>query len=92
VIFFYAGHGFQAPDDNGDEEDNEDEVITPYDVAFKAVGGKVVLTDENTFIRDDKFNDFIARLSGRRAVLMFDSCHSGTISRGILRIGKAHGE
>lgn len=88
VFFFYAGHGFQAPDDNDDEEDNEDEVITPYDVAFKAVGGKVVLTDENTFIRDDKFNDFIARLSGRRAVLMFDSCHSGTISRGLSPAGK----
>ena len=83
VFFYYAGHGFQAPDDNGDEEDKLDEVITPYDVAIASPGGKVVLTDEKTFIRDDKFNDFIAQLSGRRAVLMFDSCHSGTISRSL---------
>ena len=83
VFFFYAGHGFQAPDDNGDEEDKMDEVITPYDVAIASEGGRVSLTSEKTFIRDDKFNDFIAQLSGRRAVLMFDSCHSGTISRGV---------
>lgn len=84
VFFFYAGHGFQAPDDNGDEEDGQDEVITPYDVAIApGANGKVLLPNERTFIRDDKFNDFIARLSGRRVVLMFDSCHSGTISRGV---------
>jgi metacaspase-1 len=83
VFFFYAGHGFQAPDDNGDEEDKMDEVVTPYDVVIASEKGKVVLKDERTFIRDDKFNDFIAQLSGRRVVLMFDSCHSGTISRGL---------
>jgi hypothetical protein len=83
VFFFYAGHGFQAPDDNGDEEDEQDEVITPYDVRITAQGSKVLLPDEKTFVRDDQFNDFIAQLSGRRAVLMFDSCHSGTLSRGM---------
>ncbi|HEX9927919.1 MAG TPA: caspase family protein [Pyrinomonadaceae bacterium] len=83
VFFFYAGHGFQAPDDGSDEQDKQDEVITPYDVAVKFVNNKAILSDETTFIRDDKFNDFIAQLSGRRAVLMFDSCHSGTLSRGV---------
>lgn len=83
VFFFYAGHGFQVPDDNADEEDKEDEVITPYDVIITSAGGKTVLPNEKTFIRDDKFNDFIAALSGRRTVLMFDSCHSGTLSRGL---------
>ena len=81
VYFFYAGHGSQAPDDNGDEDDKMDEVITPYDVTYGVVNGIIDLNDERTFIRDDKFNDFIAALSGRRVVLMFDSCHSGTISR-----------
>lgn len=88
VFFIYAGHGFQAPDDNGDEEDGQDEVITPYDITFTSDGGKIVLDNEKTFVRDDKFNDFIARLSGRRAVLLFDSCHSGTISRGVSADGK----
>lgn len=74
VFFFYAGHGSQLPDDNGDEtEDKRDETIAPYDV-MKGTGANQ--------IRDDVFDGFIAQLSGRRAVLIFDSCHSGTISRG----------
>ena len=81
VFFFYAGHGFQVPDDNGDEADGMDEVITPYDVKIVPQGRNILLPDERTFIRDDRFNDFIAELSGRRVVLMFDSCHSGTLSR-----------
>lgn len=83
VFFFYAGHGFQAPDDNGDEADKLDEIITPHDVAISAAGNKIVLSDDRTFIRDDKFNDFIAALAGRRTVFVFDSCHSGTLSRSI---------
>ena len=31
VVFFFAGHGLQIPDDNGDEADAKDEVIAPYD-------------------------------------------------------------
>jgi hypothetical protein len=37
-------------------------------------------------IRDDLFDELIAELSGRRAVLVFDSCHSGTISREIPKL------
>lgn len=75
VFFFYAGHGSQLPDDNGDEtEDHRDETLAPYDVV-KETGANM--------IRDDVFDEMIAQLSGRRAVLVFDSCHSGTISRGI---------
>lgn len=82
VFFYYAGHGSQAPDDNGDEDDGMDELVTPFDVKVTKLNGKTVLSDERTFIRDDRFNDFIVQLSGRRVVLMFDSCNSGTISRG----------
>ena len=72
VFFFYAGHGSQLPDDDHDEEDGYDETLAPYDV------------DPSTGdheIRDDFFNLIIARLSGRRALFIFDSCHSGTITR-----------
>jgi len=72
VFFLYAGHGSHLPDDNGDEDDGEDEALAPYDAK---------LTGEN-FIRDDEIGRLIAQLSGRLAVLVFDSCHSGTISRG----------
>ncbi len=73
VFFFYAGHGSQLPDDDHDEEDGYDETLAPYDVD--------PLTGEHE-IRDDFFSLIIARLSGRRAVFIFDSCHSGTITRG----------
>jgi uncharacterized caspase-like protein len=74
VFFFYAGHGSQLADDNGDEEDGKDETLAPYDVR--------PATGEHE-IRDDALNGVIAQLSGRRAVLVFDSCHSGTVTRGI---------
>jgi hypothetical protein len=59
-------------DDNGDEEDGFDETLAPYDAKP---------TGENQ-IRDDELNRLIERLSGRSATLLFDSCHSGTITRG----------
>jgi hypothetical protein len=77
VFFLYAGHGSQLPDDNGDEADGLDETIAPYDVNPETGAGE---------IRDDLFDELIAQLSGRRAVLVFDSCHSGTISREIPKL------
>jgi hypothetical protein len=77
VFFLYAGHGSQLPDDNGDESDGEDETIAPFDVNPETGTGEV---------RDDVFDEMIALLSGRRAVLIFDSCHSGTISRDIPKL------
>jgi hypothetical protein len=77
VFFFYAGHGSQIADDNGDERDGKDETLAPYDVDPSS-GANI--------IRDDLFDEMIGKLSGRRAVLVFDSCHSGTISRGVPRL------
>lgn len=76
VFFFYAGHGSQIADDNGDErkEDGKDETLAPYDVSPESGAN---------MIRDDLFDEMIGKLSGRRAVLIFDSCHSGTVSRGV---------
>lgn len=91
VFFLYAGHGSQLPDDNSDEEKTEqedcredalgpcDETIAPFDVDPSTGANQ---------IRDDVFDGMIARLIGRRAVLIFDSCHSGTISRGMPRLKK----
>jgi len=77
VFFFYAGHGSQIADDNGDESDGKDETLAPYDVSP---------TSGANIIRDDLFDEMIGKLSGRRAVLVFDSCHSGTISRGLPKL------
>lgn len=77
VFFLYAGHGSQLADDNGDEADGQDETIAPFDVNPETGAGEV---------RDDTFDELIAQLSGRRAVLVFDSCHSGTISREVPKL------
>jgi hypothetical protein len=78
VFFFYSGHGSQVDDDNHDEADELDEVLAPYDVY---PGDKN--TPPSHFIRDDEINIFLLGLSGRRVVMAFDSCHSGTISRSL---------
>jgi hypothetical protein len=76
VYFHYSGHGSRIPDQAPKEEaDGYDEVIAPYDVELRG----------QTFINvvtDDQIGQLIAQLSGRRVVMLFDSCHSGTISRG----------
>lgn len=75
VFFHYSGHGSRVKDLDRDESDGYDEVIAPYDVAPR---GK----DFVNIITDDEIGQLIAQLSGRLAVMIFDSCHSGTISRG----------
>jgi Caspase domain len=80
VFFLYSGHGTQTPDGDGDERrsdpgDDKDEAIAPYDVNMS--NGRLV-----NIIRDDQFNDWLARLGGRSIVMVVDSCNSGTVSRG----------
>jgi len=80
VFFLYSGHGTQVPDEDGDErlsdpDDDKDEAIAPYDV--NVVNGQLV-----NVIIDDKFNDWISQLGGRSVVMVFDSCSSGTVTRG----------
>jgi hypothetical protein len=84
VFFLYSGHGTQVPDDDGDErlsdpDDDKDEAIAPYDVNM--VNERLV-----NVIIDDQFNDWISRLGGRYIAMVFDSCNSGTVTRGF-RIG-----
>lgn len=76
VFFHYSGHGSRVPDEDGDEADGYDEVLAPYDVALR---------DEQHFdniILDDEIGRLLAQLPGREGALVFDSCNSGTITRG----------
>jgi hypothetical protein len=66
VWFHYSGHGAQIRDTNGDEASGFDDVIVPSD--FQGRG----------FLVDDDLYRFI-NLIKCRAVLLFDSCHSGTV-------------
>jgi hypothetical protein len=77
VYFHYSGHGMRVNDFDGDEStrvagDTMDEALAPYDVG----------DSRNSIVTDDEIGQFINQLSGRMAVLVFDSCFSGTVSRG----------
>ena len=75
AIFFFAGHGYRGPDDNGDEKDGVDEFIVPYDAREAAM--------EATCLRDDDFGSrFIDELRSKHVIIILDSCYSGGGTRG----------
>jgi hypothetical protein len=69
-LFFltYSGHGGQVPDINGDEDDKRDETWCLYD-------GQVL--DDELYLEFSRFGE------GVRILVLSDSCHSGTVARGI---------
>lgn len=65
IILYFAGHGFQKKDTNSDESDNKDESI---------------LTADFKYIVDDDFSNLIKKLNkNKKAIFIFDCCHSGSI-------------
>ena len=66
VWFHYSGHGAQIRDTNGDEKSGLDDVIVPVDFMT------------NGFIVDDDIYRLV-QLIKCRAIMLFDSCHSGTV-------------
>lgn len=81
IVFYFSGHGTnyenQAGDKlDGDVLDGRDEAIVPFDSR-----------DAGVFdILDDEIDDFSAELAkySSNILFIFDSCHSGTITRGKL--------
>jgi hypothetical protein len=70
VVITYSGHGTWLPDRDGDEPDHRDEALCPHDVA------------QNGPLLDDELHElFSLAAPGVRAVLISDSCHSGTLTR-----------
>lgn len=76
VVFYYSGHGSKLPDQNGDETDEIDETIVPHDSTTN------VATQKD--IRDDEFDVWFKELKNYTSniTFIFDSCHSGTVTRG----------
>jgi hypothetical protein len=74
VVFYFAGHGRQAADVNGDEGDGTDETLVPVD---SDVGGV------NRDIIDDELDEILQQLVPLTPNITFviDSCHSGTVTR-----------
>ena len=71
LIITYSGHGTWVPDSSGDEPDGRDEGLCPWDIG--SVG---------PLLDDDIRVLFAKRSSGVRIVLLSDSCHSGTVTKG----------
>jgi len=71
LVFTYSGHGTWVPDSSGDEPDGRDEALCPHDIA--TVGA----------LLDDEIRElFDRRGPGVRILLISDSCHSGSVTRG----------
>ena len=74
LVFFYAGHGSQVRDRNGDElEDAMDEILCPHDL------------DWDDALTDDILHSYFKRVpQGANLSIVFDCCHSGTGTRSLL--------
>ena len=74
AVLYFAGHGSQQRDENGDEPDEWDETLLLNDSRTGQVGDLV----------DDDFNAMLTRLweKTKNVVVILDSCHSGTATRG----------
>lgn len=70
VVIVFSGHGTWVPDKDPDEDDLRDEALCPYDVA---TAGPI--------LDDELFDIFSNRARGVRALLISDSCHSGTLAK-----------
>ena len=77
VVFHYSGHGSQRTDDSGDEIDGIDETLVPVDSGRED-------PFPNTDITDDEINGWLTELTNKtpNVTFIFDSCHSGSASRG----------
>jgi hypothetical protein len=73
-IFFYAGHGCQMPDQDGDERDGKDDAYCLVD----ADGG----LSAASFLRDDDFARIVTTnvARGVNILIISDCCHSGTVA------------
>ncbi|MEF3048813.1 caspase family protein [Pseudotabrizicola sp. L79] len=87
VVFYFSGHGSQAPDANGDEGGGYDEILLPADAdAWKGQVGAV----QNALIDDELAawaQPMLAR--GVKVVGIIDACHSATGFRAVGGAGVA---
>jgi len=74
LFYYHSGHGTQVFDVHGDEDDQLDEVLVPYD------------HDWNDPLLDDYLAVIFAKLPANAFLSMIcDTCHSGSISKDVVR-------
>ncbi|OGF61495.1 MAG: hypothetical protein A2Y62_12315 [Candidatus Fischerbacteria bacterium RBG_13_37_8] len=76
ILFYFSGHGTQANDLNNDESDGLDEALVPWDTI--GPDGKL-----SRLLIDDDLGKWISELRDRQVIVIIDSCHSGTATKGI---------
>lgn len=70
LVFTFSGHGSWIPDVDGDESDQRDEMLCPYDIG------------KNKYLLDDDLAEvFGKKADGVRLYFISDSCHSGTVAK-----------
>ncbi len=78
VVVYFAGHGSQLRDREGDEPSGMDSTIMPVDTARDESNpaGSIDITDDELFL-------FLQRLGNKTTAItvIVDACHSGTITR-----------
>jgi len=67
IWIHYSGHGTFRKDDDGDEVDNNDEVIIPLDYETEGI------------ISDDMLFDLLNKNTNSKILLTFDCCNSGSL-------------
>ncbi len=89
VVFYFSGHGSQAPDMSGDEGGGYDEILLPADATnWKGAIGAV----ENAILDDELQVWAQGALSrGVKVVGLIDACHSDTGFRALGAEGVARG-
>ncbi|MBN1565629.1 MAG: caspase family protein [Anaerolineae bacterium] len=81
MVFFYAGHGSQVRDRDGDElEDHMDEILCPHDLNW------------DDPLTDDILGTYFKRVpQGANLTVVFDCCNSGTATRSMWAEVRADG-
>lgn len=79
VVFYFAGHGSQTWDVNGDEDDGVDETICPTDV---------LKGDSSRDILDDELDGWLSAIPTQVVVIM-DNCNAGTGTRAVTPFARA---
>ncbi len=87
VFIHFSGHGQQVLDNNGDELDQLDEAIVPFDSPLLYQEG---IYEGDLLIRDDELGTLTKRIRKKcsesgQLLLVLDSCHSGTGVRGFIK-------
>jgi hypothetical protein len=78
VVFYFAGHGSQRADREGDEPSGFDSTLMPVDT-----WGTFGTPEQNLDITDDEIFLWLEQLIAKTSAItvIVDACHSGTITR-----------